>query len=156
MTDRGDTQQRIEQIWLQRYLPVLFRRGKGKRLLARLPYREDNYDWLKADRTRRPKWHGGRKKYWELPARWFNEVVARSLDRWGQVYIIQPFREHETCAPACWTAEGHECECSCMGARHGSQASGTSWLVVSDSFAISWRDEKLACRLLTCQVQVSL
>jgi len=80
MTDNIDSRERIEQIWLQPDRPVLFRRGKGH-LLARLPYRKDNYEWLRADRPRRPSWHGGRKKYWELPAKWFNDIVTRSLDR---------------------------------------------------------------------------
>jgi hypothetical protein len=155
MTCRTESRQRIEQIWLQPDTPVLFRRGKGHRLLARLPYRRDNYEWLRADRQRRPIWHGEPKKYWELPARWFNDIVTRSLDRWGQVYIIQPFRAQDACAPNCWKAEGHECECSCMGAQHGSQASGAGWLVVSDVFATRWRDAELACRLLSRQATPS-
>jgi hypothetical protein len=136
---------------LQHDCPVLFRRGKGHPLLARLPYHEANYDWLRVDRPRRPIWLGGRKKYWELPASWFNDIVTRGLDRWGQLYIIQPFRAQETCAPACWRAEGHECECSCMGMMHGSHASGAGWFVVSDSFATHWHDCKIACRLLRRQ-----
>jgi hypothetical protein len=87
------------------------------------------------------------EKYWEFPKSWFNDFVNRALERFEKVYIIQPFREQEKCAPACMKAKGHECECQCMGANHGAGDKGR-WFVVSESFATSWGSSQLACRLL--------
>jgi hypothetical protein len=60
--------------------------------------------------------------------------VDRSLAKYSKVYIIQPYREHEKCAPACQNAIGHECQCSCMGLYHGAGNDG-SWFEVSETFA---------------------
>jgi hypothetical protein len=89
-------------------------------------------------------------RYWELPKAWFNDFVDRSLSRYGKVYIIQPYREQEKCAPACQNATGHECQCSCMGEHHGAGNDG-SWFEVSDTFATRWGDLHLACRLLAAR-----
>ena len=67
--------------------------------------------------------------------------------RFGRVYVIQPYREFEKCAPACWNATGFTCECSCMGKNHGSMPGGR-WWVVADTFAIQWQGRRLACRLI--------
>lgn len=139
---------RLEKIWRQRGVPVCYRRGKGQTLLVRLPYAPDNQTWLRAGRHRKPNWCLPPKEYWDLPASWFNDLVNRSLSRWGRLYIIQPYQYHEVCAPACWHADGHECECSCMGANHGSQSPSGQWFVVSDSFAVLWGERTLACRLI--------
>ena len=72
----------------------------------------------------------GTDAYWELPKSWFNDFVDRALQRYGKVYIIQPYREQEICARACQEALGHECQCSCMGANHGVGNDG-SWFEVS-------------------------
>jgi hypothetical protein len=139
---------RIESIWRQTSIPVIYRGGKGKKLLLRLPYREDNRHWLKSDKRNNPEWDSI-KKHWVCPNAWFNDLVKRSVPRWGKLYIIQPYREQEKCAPACWNAEGHECQCSCMGANHGSQSTGAGWAIISDTFATKWDSSELACRLLT-------
>jgi hypothetical protein len=96
-----------------------------------------------------PKWFL-EGKYWEIPITGFNKFVDRSLDRYGKVYIIQPYREQEKCAPACLNAQGHECECSCMGQNHGAGNDG-SWFKVSEAFATRWHDQEIACRLLTAK-----
>jgi hypothetical protein len=67
------------------------------------------------------------------------ELVEGDL---AKLYIIQPYREQEKCSPSCQDAEGHECQCSCMGRYHGIGR-------VSDTFATRWGDQELACRLLT-------
>jgi hypothetical protein len=139
--------EKIEEVWLQQLIPVIYRGGKGHPLLLRLPYKADNYDWLRNDRPRKPRWISD-KKYWEIPMARFNDTINRSLVRWKAIYIIQPYRHQEKCAPACWNATGHECECSCMGENHGSQSSGGDWYVVSDTFATKWGAKELACRLL--------
>ena len=85
-----------------------------------------------------------------LPKSWFNDFVDRALRRYGKVYIIQPYREQEICAQACQEAQGHECQCSCMGANHGIGNDG-NWFEVSDAFSTRWGERELACRLLTAR-----
>ena len=109
----------INRIWRQKRIPVVVRSGKPKQgLRLRLPYAEDNRQWLRNGRRTDPSWNDA-KAYWEIPKKWFNDFVDRALARYGRLYVIQPHREQEICAPACWNARGHECECSCLGAHHG-------------------------------------
>ena len=142
----------LRRVWNQRTVPVLLRRGKGvdKRPRLRLPYepaKRNNRAWIRNGRRHEPVWHSTRH-YWEVPHAWFNDLVERCLDEFGKAYIIQPYREQEKCARACWEAKGHECQCSCMGANHGAGDSG-GWMEVSETFASRWGDESLACRLLS-------
>ena len=139
---------RLTRIWKQKTIPVLFRKGKGHPLLVNLPFSNNNRAWLKQDRRNHPRWNA-KFKCWEVPMAWFNDVISETLSRYGKLYIIQPFREQEKCAPACWNAKGHECQCSCMGANHGSQGPNGNWLVITDAFATRWHEKKLACRLVT-------
>jgi len=143
----NSTQELIE-IWNQKAIPVILRRGKGKRLRVRLPYQQDNRAWLRGMRHSIPEWIA-EYRCWEVPQSWFNELVEQLLERYRKLYIIQPYRELEVCAPACWNAVGHECQCSCMGANHGSHGPGSGWYIVSDTFAARWGQEHVACRLLT-------
>lgn len=140
--------ERLAQVWQQSSIPVLFRQGVGKPLLMRLPYSATNRAWLRRDARTNPIWNPEGKR-WELPKAWFGRLVEQSLETYGRVYIIQPYHEQEKCAPACWNAEGDECQCSCMGVNHGSQSSGASWKIVSDAFATRWSDTQIACRLVT-------
>lgn len=142
-----DNIERIKAVWNQTQIPVIVRRGKGVPLLLRLPYREDNRSWIRNEKRNNPTWVKD-KKHWECPKAWFNDLVERSLSTWGKLYIIQPHRHQEVCAPACWNAIGHECQCSCMGENHGSQSSTGGWFIVSDTFATKWHQTELACRLL--------
>lgn len=147
MSSAQNLEERLKGIWGQTNIPVILRRGgKGQKLRVKLPYNEDNRNWLQNGRRVSPIWMKD-EKYWELPQSWFNDLVNRCLDRYRKVYIIQPYREEEKCAPACMTATGHECQCSCMGANHGAGNDG-SWFEVSDTFAVRWRNQHLASRLL--------
>jgi hypothetical protein len=140
----------LKYVWEQERIPVVLRRtGKGLHLRIRLPYAETNRQWLQNGRRTRPVWIAS-EKYWELPKAWFNDFVERSLVKYGNVYIIQPYREQEKCSPACQNAVGHECQCSCMGLYHGAGNDG-SWFEVSDTFATRWGDQELACRLLNAR-----
>jgi hypothetical protein len=140
--------EKINNIWNQKQIPVILRRtGKGQQLRVRLPYNTMNRQWLRNGRKIAPDWIK-EHKCWELPKAWFNDFVDRALTKYGKVYIIQPYREQEKCAPACQNATGHECQCSCMGQHHGAGNDG-SWFEVSDTFATRWSDQELACRLLT-------
>lgn len=143
----------LKKIWNQKEIPVVLRRGgKGERLRIRLPYSPDNESWLRNGKKRSPEWVKG-DRYWEVPKSWFNDFVAQAMENYGKLYIIQPYREQEKCAPACQNAVGHECQCSCMGANHGVGNDG-SWFEVSETFAARWRDRQLACRLMTSRATV--
>ena len=143
---------RLKEIWNQKTTPVVLRRdGKGEQVRVRLPFAEGNYAWLRDGRRARPNWNVG-LACWELPKAWFNDLVNRSLRRWGRIYVIQPYREQEICAPACMNATGHECQCSCMGANHG-QGDDGGWFSTDDAFAARWGERELACRLMTTQAK---
>lgn len=138
---------RLQKVWNQKDVPVVLRRTrKGQKLRVRLPFARDNRTWLRNGRRDAPEWNGDRR-FWETPKAWFNDFVERALDRYPRLYIIQPYREQEKCSPACMNAEGHECQCSCMGAHHGMGNDG-SWFEVSETFATRWGDRHLACRLM--------
>ena len=135
----------------QKRIPVAMRRNaKGERVRVRLPFADDNRLWLRNGRRAAPVWIGVDAAYWELPKAWFNDFVDRALIRYGNVYIIQPYREQEICARACQEARGHECQCSCMGANHGAGNDGSRFQV-SEAFSTRWGERELACRLLTAR-----
>jgi hypothetical protein len=135
-------------VWRQTSVPVIIRRNKrGQQHRLRIPFAANNRDWLRNGRRISPVWISP-KKYWEIPKAWFNDFINRSLKKYGQIWIIQPFREQEVCAPACMNALGHDCQCSCMGMNHGSGNDG-SWFEVNEAFATRWDDEEWACRLLS-------
>lgn len=153
MSDSAVDREKLVSIWKkQNSIPVVLRRtGKGERLRVKVPYSDDNLIWLRNGQHSIPDWippRGESPGYWELPKSWFNELIERFLDRYKNVYIIQPYRELEVCSPACQNAVGHECQCSCMGANHGAGNDG-SWFEVSDTFSMRWGDRDIACRLLT-------
>jgi len=137
----------IEQAWNQKSLPIILRRGGiGERLRMRLPYSPDNRGWLGSIGKTSPEWISN-EKFWEIPKSWFNDFVDQALLRYGKLYVVQPYREQEKCAPACMNAVGHECQCSCMGANHGTGNDG-SWFEVTETFATRWGDKHVACRLM--------
>ena len=136
------------QVWNQSSIPVIIRRTKkGQQNRLRLPYSLENRDWLQNGRRHHPVWIG-RRQFWEIPKAWFNDFVNRALQKYGCVWIIQPFREQEVCASACMNARGHDCQCSCMGMNHGAGNDG-SWFEVNEAFATRWSGEEWACRLLS-------
>lgn len=141
---------KIDAVWRQTLIPVIHRQtGKGQKLRVRLPFAQDNRRWLQVSGRVSPEWVVA-EKHWELPKAWFNDLVDRALEKYGKVYVIQPYREQEKCSPACQNAIGHECQCSCMGRYHGAGNDG-SWFEVSDTFSTRWSDEELACRLMTAK-----
>jgi len=130
--------------WHQTTTPVVVRRRRDS-LRIRLPYDPANRKFLRNGRRSEPRWVRD-KGWWEIPRAWFNDFIDRALEHYGRVYVIQPYTQ-EKCAPACLNAQGHICECSCMGANHGMGNDGT-WFEVSETFAFRWSDTDLACRLL--------
>lgn len=133
----------------QNHTPVALRFGKGHKLYVRVPFADDNRRWLQDGKRLSPIWLKERKQ-WELPQTWFNDIVNRCLQRYGRIYVVQPFRVMEKCSPACRNAQGHECQCSCLGANHGSE-SHEGWFDVSDAFSLRWGKQEIACRLLSVQ-----
>lgn len=142
-----DLDSRFGAVWSQTTVPVIYRRvGKGEQLWVRLPYAPLNKAFLRQSGRLNPHWDNV-KKHWSTPKSWFNDLVKRCLEKFGKVYIVQPYNEMEKCAPACQNATGHICECSCMGANHGAGSDG-SWFEVSEAFAFRWSGRMLACRLM--------
>ena len=143
---------KLRQIWLQKKIPVAYRQAKS--LLIRLPYAPDNRRWLKDNRRKQPRWDT-QYKCWEIPRTWFESVVQRTLKRFGRAYVIQAFRTQQRCAPACWNAKGFDCECSCMGANHGSGDPSGQWYVISETLAVNWGERQYSCRLITSHAGVA-
>lgn len=145
----------LKRVWRQDRVPVIYTRGNGFPLLVRVPYDLAVKSWLRAERHRIPKWIP-QYRCWETPKAWFDSLLAQLLRRYRKLYIIQPHRAQDRCARRCWEAEGDECECQCMGARHGQGRPGGRWYEVSDTFAVSWGEKRLAYRLLTLPSNASL
>jgi hypothetical protein len=140
----------LKRVWNQKQIPVVLRRGgKGQHLRIRIPFSPANSEWLQNGKRIKPIWVE-EYKCWEMPKAWFNDFVSQALSKYRKLYIIQPYREQETCAPACLNAVGHECQCACMGANHGAGNDG-SWFEVSETFACRWGDQHLACRLMNAK-----
>lgn len=152
----GSAPSNLRSIWKQNHIPVIVRKGAGHKLRVKLPGPSETLDEQRRARAflqiarpngRQPEWL---KQYngWEVGQNWFSDLVDHILESCGQLYIIQPYREQEKCASACMNAQGHECQCSCMGAHHGTGGPDGSWFEVSDTFATRWGDSHLACRLM--------
>jgi hypothetical protein len=146
----------LRRVWKQNEIPVIVRKGKGHKLRVKLPNPSNDFDLIRRARaflkSSRPRGHDPiwLPKYdgWELPQVWFSDLVNHILERFSQLYVIQPYREQEKCASKCMNAEGHECECSCMGSNHGAGGPSAGWFEVSDTFATRWGEAHLACRLM--------
>ena len=146
----------LRRIWRQNQIPVIVRKGKGYRLIVKLPHSSITFEdrrsacaFLQAVRPtgRSPDWLE-RYKGWEVAQDWFSDLVNHILGKYSKLYIIQPYREQEKCASQCMNAQGHECQCSCMGANHGAGGPGAGWFEVSETFATRWGESHLACRLM--------
>jgi hypothetical protein len=138
---------KLRRIWAQKRVPVVARGGPVRPLLVRLPYSTTNRDWLQMSGTRSPEWLPNYRS-WSIPKTWFENVLRRAIDAYGSVFVIQPFRAAEKCAPACWNAVGAECECSCLGENHGAGNPEGKWHIVSETFAVKWNEREYSCRLL--------
>lgn len=145
--DLNEQDPRLREIWQQKAIPVIYRQNRPNPVLLRIPYSSNNLDWIRGNNRNYPRWNP-QYKCWEIPTSWFDEMVERVLRHYGKLYVIQLHRENQKCAHACWNAKGFHCECSCMGANHGSGHPGGVWHEISDTFAFQWGDKKYACRLL--------
>mgnify|MGYP000005754874 FL=1 len=134
-----------QTVWAQKSVPVIWRRSPP--IWVRLPYLKGNREWMRPDRGHQPEWNKPQNR-WQVPASWFNQLVDKCLDRFGAVYIIEPHRPMMKCAPACRDAKGHICECSCLGANHGSNHHA-GWYDVSETFSFKYGQSELMSRRLT-------
>jgi hypothetical protein len=139
--------QRIIDIWKQEEIPVVYKKGKGEKLKLKLPYDENNGAWIKGTHRNKPIWNQ-QHKCWDIPKAWFNETIRRVVQKYGSIYVIQPYSVVKKCAPACKNASGFECDCSCLGEYHGSEDVHDGWKVISDTFAVRWEGRELGCRLI--------
>ena len=137
----------LRRIWRQAAIPVVFRRARPLALLIKVPFAPGNMEWLRDDRRNKPDWNG-QYKAWEVPQAWFEKIIRLCLRRYQNCYVVQLHREQQVCAPACWNAQGFDCECSCMGENHGSGHPDGRCYEVSETLAVSWGAQKYACRLV--------
>jgi hypothetical protein len=140
------------RIWQQKNLPVVYHQGKGKPILFRVPFAPGNRDWVRGEHRHKPVWNA-KMICWETPLAWFDELIAQSLKRFSKTYVVQVHKELQKCAPACWSASGYHCECSCMGANHGTGSPGANWREISETFAFQWGERKYACRLISAKIR---
>jgi hypothetical protein len=143
----SDRDARLQRIWGQKVVPVVYRRSGSWPLLVRLPYAPDNGSWLRGEERRKPEWDKSHR-CWKAPRSWFEKLIKRCLLKFSHVYVIQPYNVQERCAPACWNAVGVTCECSCMGLHHGSGNPDGKWHIVSETCAVRWEGREYSCRLL--------
>ncbi|TWH76793.1 hypothetical protein LX59_00838 [Azomonas agilis] len=141
--------EKLREIWHKANPPVIFKRKSGEPLLVKLPGDNhlNNFDIIRNNKRHKPKWNK-QFKCWETPVAWYDDLAHHLLSHFSGVYLIQLYREQQKCAPACWNALGLHCECSCMGANHGSGHPSGNWHEVSETFAFTWGDKKYASRLL--------
>ena len=139
--------QDLNHFWIQARFPVLFQRQRPAPLLIRLPYASNNKVWLRNNERSKPNWDKVHRA-WEVPQAWFERTIRLSFSKYQACYVIQLYRDKEVCAPACWNAIGADCECSCMGSRHGSGKPSGSWYEVSETFAVMWGVQRYSVRLL--------
>lgn len=152
----NNTQEDLRKIWRQKNVPVLAQRSLTKELFVKLPGAEDSPHsrhqsrlWL---RQASPKGHipSWERRYsgWQVPKSWLTRLIEMLLKRYGECYVIQPYRPKKTCSTQCRNAVGLDCDCSCMGEYHGTGGPSAAWFVVSDTYAVQWGNEQLGCRHL--------
>ena len=134
-------------IWRNGRVPVIYKPEDRGRLIVRVPFADSprKFEEAMSFSSARIGWVE-QFRAWTMPRGRFAEIVRYALARHGSVYLIQAFRRLQKCAPMCWRAKGPDCECSCMGANHGS--GHALEYEVSETFAFEWGERQLACRLL--------
>lgn len=149
---------RFGAVWRQERIPVLPRPHPEPPLYVSLPYALNNRAWLHACGRINPKKEMSKKTgktHWEVPSAWFGKLLRRCVERYSQVYVIQPLNRAEICANSCWTAKHDICECSCFGTNHGGGKPSGAWKEISETFAVQWSGGELACRLITRPAQLA-
>ncbi len=139
--------------WNQRVIPVILRRKRSNegnpKLRIRLPECGSHYHLLKANPNNHNPVHIKNGDYWELPYSRLNSLVRILGDHYGKVILMQPVKHKQVCAKSCMDAGGFECECSCLGANHGSHNMDSSWYEVDDTYAVRYGEEEVSLKIIT-------
>jgi hypothetical protein len=81
---------RLREIWRQKVIPVVYRQVRPEPVLLRIPYAPNNFEWVRGEKRHKPDWNA-KFKCWETPVSWFDELIERTLRKFGKVYVIQLF-----------------------------------------------------------------
>lgn len=104
------------------------------RLVLKMPYSKDNRSWLKAvlGKSIRPDWNKEEQR-WEIARTHFEPVVEALARRLGRIDVYVDFTCVERCDTRCWNAKSRDCNCQCMGRRHGAGGITHGWNIVGDA-----------------------
>ena len=91
------------------------------------------------------------KHYWEIAYGRLNEIVEILARFYGKVILIQPVRDKQVCARRCMEADVFECECSFLGANHGSENMDSSWYEVDDTYAVRHGPEYASLKVISAK-----
>ncbi len=146
----------MRQLWTNVLHPILYRPGDSKPLMLRLAapgkskpqiHSVEEFQFLFRPKHHHPRWDMA-KRHWELPNSWLDWIVRRVVQEKGTLYLVQYMNSFQTCSRQCQEAKGFDCECSCMGARHGENDIDSGWYEVTDLFAVKSEGQQLSCRLI--------
>ncbi|GAA2845623.1 hypothetical protein Acy02nite_47170 [Actinoplanes cyaneus] len=117
----------------------------GDNYKAEFPEFDDPPRWLRRTcRVRHPiQLPDGR---WELARHSLQNVVWASVDNFGAVLVIKDGKKLSKCGELCQTAEGPDCDCSCLGETHG-QLGGQRWIPVTDFQVFERKEGKRSVRM---------
>lgn len=117
--------------------PQVFRPVSG-RIQVRLPYSNDNRQWLKdaLGAGIRPTWEK-EKRYWTLARGHLVVLVQELVERYGVVEVALDYSTSEQCDTRCQKAQGLDCTCSCLGANHGGAQGIQRWTQVGETTLVS-------------------
>ncbi len=114
-----------------------------------------NKDWFKdvTGRAIRPTWVAGPNGWdghWAI-AREHLTIVAEELAlRFGEVHVTAHYSTRERCDTRCQNATGDDCECSCLGVRHG-EANQAAWKQVGATTLIRSAGVAVVDRVVTAK-----
>lgn len=136
----------FDRFWKQTRLPVVFQRQRPSpywcAFLTRQITRYGSETVKEISRLGTKKMELGRSH--KLGS---NDSFAYRLQGTEPATLFS-FTEKRSLCPACWSAVGADCECSCMGANHSSGRPIGRWYEVSDTFAVMWGIQRYSARLL--------
>lgn len=117
--------------------PRIDRLAGQPRLHLRLPYHPDNRSLIHQvlGSRIRPDWNKEHRR-WEIARNHLMPLAHALAAEYGAVDVVLEFNTAERCDTRCQTAEGDDCECSCLGTRHGGGLWGGGWMQVGDTTLI--------------------
>lgn len=145
-----------KKAWNQKERPVILRcrksNGRNQKLRIRLPERGEHFTLLKGSNkfNHKPVYIAS-GKFWEVSYQRLNELVEVLAKFYGEVILMQPVKEKQVCARKCMEANGFECECSCLGANHGSENMNSSWYEVNDTYAVRYESDQVSLKVISAK-----